>query len=215
MIVADLPGGKKITGFAAPSFNGQFCTLCKLTRDKINDINCTCWEPRDVQVLKDAAYQWKNAPDQATRARIFAAHGIRWSELWRLSYFDPVAMVIVDGMHTLFERVVSYHCRTILGIDHAESEEQIVTPAQLVSAKTLLASNLSQSKLKTLTVAVLKALCAERGVDIPFLPNGERVKKAHILDQLLQSQVSHTHDVLSLVMVDTHSSLPTWSILLI
>ncbi|KIM83865.1 hypothetical protein PILCRDRAFT_6746 [Piloderma croceum F 1598] len=97
-------------------------------------------------------------------------------------------MVIVDGMHTLFERVVSYHCCTILGINHAKSEEQIVTPAQLVSAKTLLASNPSQNKLKTLTVAILKALCAERGVDILFLPNRKHMKKAHILDQLLQPQ---------------------------
>jgi hypothetical protein len=51
VIVTDLPGGKKITGFAMHNFKTLFCTLCDLTRDKINDTDWTQWKPRDVETL--------------------------------------------------------------------------------------------------------------------------------------------------------------------
>ena len=189
VIVTDLPGGKKITGFAMHNFKTLFCTLCELTRDRINDVNWMQWKPRDVEVLRKAAWQWKDAPSQAERNRIFTQFGVRWSELWRLRYFNPIKMVIVDGMHTLFERVVQYHSRLVLGIDHPETGEQIVSKDQLVIARSLLASNPSMSKLRMLTVPVLKALCTERGLNI-FLAGGERMKKAHLLEALMTSMVS-------------------------
>lgn len=47
------------------------------------------------------------------------AHGIRWSALLRLPYFDIVRFVVVDGMHNLFLGLIKDHFRQVLGLDHA------------------------------------------------------------------------------------------------
>ena len=48
-----------------------------------------------------------------------SAHGIRWSALMRLPYFDIVRFVVIDGMHNLFLGLIKDHFRQILGLDHA------------------------------------------------------------------------------------------------
>jgi hypothetical protein len=48
---------------------------------------------------------------------IFEMYGIRWSELWRLPYWDPTRMLVVNSMHCVLEGIVHYHCRHVLGLD--------------------------------------------------------------------------------------------------
>ncbi|KAJ7186317.1 hypothetical protein GGX14DRAFT_332746, partial [Mycena pura] len=75
------------------------------------------WTRRDVQELRRWAYAWKNATSQAERDKIFMEHGVRWSELWRLPYWDPTRMGVVDTMHCILEGLIHYHCRKVLRID--------------------------------------------------------------------------------------------------
>ncbi|KZP26232.1 hypothetical protein FIBSPDRAFT_703764, partial [Athelia psychrophila] len=77
----------------------------------ISETDPELWVPRDSGALRRAAYAWKNATSKAERDAIFAKFGVRWSELWRLSYYDPIRMLIIDGMHNLFEGLVQFHCR--------------------------------------------------------------------------------------------------------
>ena len=92
--------------------------------------------------------------------------------LWDLSYFDPMWSVIVDGMHNLFEGLVVYHFRTVLGIDHPNKQhcqEKHADPHQLAAAHSILVANPtpSQCSFKSMTIGVLKALCAEQGLVLP------------------------------------------------
>lgn len=43
---------------------------------------------------------------------MFKKYGIHWSELLELEYWDPATFVVIDGMHTLFLRIVRYHFAT-------------------------------------------------------------------------------------------------------
>nr|GAT44655.1 predicted protein [Mycena chlorophos] len=72
---------------------------------------------RDVGELRRWAEAWRDAKSQAERDTIFAAHGVRWSEFWRLPYWDPTRMGVIDSMHCILEGLVHYFCRYVLRID--------------------------------------------------------------------------------------------------
>lgn len=192
VLVNDLPGGKKLAQMAGHTSNTHFCSLCTLHKDHINCVDPSLWIARDVSTLREAAYAWKNATSQAKRNVIFAQFGVRWSELWRLSYYDPVKMLVIDGMHNLFEGLVQFHCRYILGINErdAEAEGDDSTPSEPVMdvARNILNSpTSSDGAKKAITKPVLIALCKERNLWPGQV--GMRLKKRQLLG-LLQTTVS-------------------------
>ncbi|KAF8185885.1 hypothetical protein K438DRAFT_1973726 [Mycena galopus ATCC 62051] len=60
---------------------------------------------------------WRDADTIAERKAIYREHGVHWSEMWRLPYWDPTRMLVPDPMHVVLEGVVHYHCRRVLQID--------------------------------------------------------------------------------------------------
>ncbi|KAF9233015.1 hypothetical protein BU15DRAFT_7288, partial [Melanogaster broomeanus] len=63
------------------------------------------------------AEQWRDAPSTAERERLFKEHGVRWSELWRLPYWDPARQLVVDAMHCILEGLVAHHTRRLLVLE--------------------------------------------------------------------------------------------------
>jgi hypothetical protein len=57
---------------------------------------------------------------------MFQAHGVRWSELWRLPYWDPTRQLVVDPMHCLFLNLVKYHSLDLLELSSAAATSQDV-----------------------------------------------------------------------------------------
>ena len=53
---------------------------------------------------------------------IFERHGIRWSELLRLPYWDPTRYALVDAMHNLYLGELRHHCMEVFGIDVKSAE---------------------------------------------------------------------------------------------
>ena len=189
VFVNDLPGGKKIAQMAGHNHSLHFCSLCTLHKDQINQVDPEFWAPRDSGVLRQAAFAWKNATSKADRDNIFAKYGVRWSELWRLSYYDPVRMLVIDGMHNLFEGLVQFHCRYVLAINASEAENEEIAPteSEMDEAKKVLDSPASSESAKgRIKMAVLKALCTERDV-LPAQP-GLRLTKRYLLN-ILQTSV--------------------------
>ncbi|KZP10218.1 hypothetical protein FIBSPDRAFT_683853, partial [Athelia psychrophila] len=125
VLVNDLPGGKKITQMAHHSSKAHFCSLCTLGKEHINNINPSKWTQRDVNILRNAAEQWRDADSKAQRDALFKKYGVRWSELWRLPYYNPIRMLVIDGMHNLFEGLVQFHCRYVLGIDETDADGEV------------------------------------------------------------------------------------------
>lgn len=146
VVVCDCPAARKVAGFASFNHN-YFCHVCYCTRKEhgYGDTDYFNWTRRTHADVQAEAEQWKATvdgqsfpepvPDSAPRNASSnnpsedrpqfrpdpkaTAHGIRWSALLRLPYFDIVRFVVVDGMHNLFLGLIKDHFRQVLGIDHA------------------------------------------------------------------------------------------------
>lgn len=75
------------------------------------------WPKRHVVEHRKHAEAWRDAGSEEEREVIFQAHGIRWSELLRLPYWDPVHFTVVDSMHNLYLGIIKTHFRDVWGMD--------------------------------------------------------------------------------------------------
>lgn len=115
--VNDLPAARKVAAMAGHGSH-FYCTACDCyDKDTMYNTDIEKWGNRDVSALRRQAEAWRDASTLKERNRIFTDHGVRWSELWRLPYWDPTQMLVIDSMHCILEGLVHYHCRKVLRID--------------------------------------------------------------------------------------------------
>jgi tnp2 family transposase/uncharacterized protein DUF4218 len=116
-VVSDLLAARKVNGFAAIGHT-QMCAICHCKRqqqDNLNDSFASLGERRTGEEIRQSAQLYLDAENEKGRKETVTTTGIRWSELYRLPYFDPSRMVVVDSMHNLFLGLVQEHFE-ILGI---------------------------------------------------------------------------------------------------
>ena len=193
--VNDLPGSRKVSGHAHHSHN-CFCALCKLPRNDINNLAIETWQMKTRDELYDQAVAWRDAPSRAARKKLYKKNGVRWSELWRLSYWDPTKFVIIDGMHTIYLRIVQHHSRVVLGLDVVSDEQDANTdPDPEIDATAEKALRKLDGQLaKTCTVrelersnkVVLWEACRRRGIELAN-NSYKRTKKRALSEALLVS----------------------------
>ncbi|CAK5270814.1 unnamed protein product [Mycena citricolor] len=122
--VNDLPATRKAQGMAAHNSH-HYCSVCECVGvSTMHNTDFETWKRRDVATLRTQAYKWREARTQAARDKIFETYGVRWSEFWRLPYWDPTRMAVVDSMHCILEGLVHYHCRKVLRIDTKLAERK-------------------------------------------------------------------------------------------
>jgi hypothetical protein len=139
VIVTDMVASRKITGVASHSSKEFFCAICGLGKGKINKLDPATWPMRTREEQKVAAEKWRDAPTKAERKRLFKQTGVRWSPFWRLEYYDPIKMTVVDAMHNLFLGLVQFHVRDVLGIEDAQNEQyRPVTEKEMDKARSAL-----------------------------------------------------------------------------
>ncbi|EIW54249.1 uncharacterized protein TRAVEDRAFT_132588, partial [Trametes versicolor FP-101664 SS1] len=114
-VVCDILAARQVVGLGSHS-STFFCGLCYLRLDDIENFDCATWPARDPDLHRRHAEEWKAAASLEDRDRLFDLHGIRWSELLRLPYWDPVGFTVVDSMHNLYLGLLKNHCRDIWGI---------------------------------------------------------------------------------------------------
>ncbi|KAJ7738839.1 hypothetical protein DFH07DRAFT_965938 [Mycena maculata] len=122
--INDLPAARKLAG-AAGHTSHFFCTVCSchgIPTMYRSDFGHQDWQPRDVNELRNAAFAWRDATNLKERDRIFKKYGVRWSEMWRLPYWNPSRMLVIDAMHCILEGLVHYYCRHVLQIDVEEAK---------------------------------------------------------------------------------------------
>ena len=56
---------------------------------------------RDGETHRNLCFQWKALVTQAEQDDFFNTHGVRWTEIARLPYFNLVRYTVVDPMHNL------------------------------------------------------------------------------------------------------------------
>lgn len=123
--VMDLPAARHAAGMAGVTSN-NFCTVCTLKK-KVNlgNTDCANWILRDNAVLRDQAIKWRDAATERDQEEIFAEHGVRWSEFWRLPYWNPVCQLTVDVMHCILENNCSNHFREVLALTKKSAETSL------------------------------------------------------------------------------------------
>jgi hypothetical protein len=129
--VNDLPGARKLAALAGVTSRHD-CTICK---GKHKDKTCLGrhdyhdWERRDVAEMRKQAEAWKNASTSDEQNKIFEDHGTRWSEMWRLPYWDPTHQLVIDAMHCILEGLVQFHFRHALKLSTVDAKAKQVIPA--------------------------------------------------------------------------------------
>jgi Transposase family tnp2 len=129
-LVCDLPAARKAAQLAGPTSH-FYCTACHCWHRSTcgrTDIQTEDWVLRDKNEVRRYAELWKNAETSVERNKLFSLHGVRWSTLWRLSYWDPSRQIVVDTMHCLLEGLAHAHFREFLGLtaDSANRKSDVV-----------------------------------------------------------------------------------------
>ncbi|RPD57158.1 hypothetical protein L227DRAFT_479728, partial [Lentinus tigrinus ALCF2SS1-6] len=114
-LVCDLPAARQTAGFGGHSAK-YFCSMCKLPHVDINNLDDATWEPRNCEEQKDLARVWRDLPSAWARDQAFKGNSIRWSELMRLPYWDPIKYTVIDSMHNHYLGLLKTHCRKIWGM---------------------------------------------------------------------------------------------------
>ncbi|KJA14082.1 hypothetical protein HYPSUDRAFT_150826, partial [Hypholoma sublateritium FD-334 SS-4] len=117
LCVCDIPGGRKLTQTAAGSSN-HYCSVCHcwgISTVGRSDFDHPDWKNKDASDQREKAEAYRDAKSVKERDALFLKNGIRWSELWRLPYWDPARMLVVDSMHCLLEGTAHFHFRHVLG----------------------------------------------------------------------------------------------------
>ena len=70
-------------------------------------------KPADSLLHRQYAHEWLQCNSKASRDAHFKVHGVRWSELLRLPYMDPIRFAVVDPMHCLFLGVAKWIIKSI------------------------------------------------------------------------------------------------------
>jgi len=114
-LICDLPAARRVSGLGAHSFR-LFCSECKLARAEIHELDSSKWEKRTKEEHLKQADQWRGAQKLSDQTKLFKKHGIRWSELLRLPYWDPTKHIVIDSMHGFYLRMFNRHIRDIWGM---------------------------------------------------------------------------------------------------
>ncbi|KZS99482.1 uncharacterized protein LAESUDRAFT_611501, partial [Laetiporus sulphureus 93-53] len=114
-LVCDILAARQMAGFAS-HHHQFFCSFCHLKRSDIENVNWWTWPARTLDHHRHHAQKWRLAHSEDERTKIYDGTGVRWSELLRLPYWDPIRYTALDPMHALFLNAFGTHIEKIWGI---------------------------------------------------------------------------------------------------
>ncbi|KIK35812.1 hypothetical protein CY34DRAFT_95451, partial [Suillus luteus UH-Slu-Lm8-n1] len=115
LAVCDLPATRHLASLAGTSSH-FYCSTCNCYHKTMyGRVDFDSWKPRDKDELRKFAEWWRDAVTTSEREKLFKSHGVRYSELWCLSYWDPSRQLVIDPMHCILEGLVQHHSRSLLG----------------------------------------------------------------------------------------------------
>ena len=106
-IGCDLPADRKIAGFLSYNAN-KGCSRCYCEfshgfgNNDYSGFNQSLWLPRSNEQHRDNVAELQAIRTKTNREKKESEFGCRYSSLLKLTYFDPVKMVLIDPMHNLF-----------------------------------------------------------------------------------------------------------------
>ncbi|MBW0565790.1 hypothetical protein O181_105505 [Austropuccinia psidii MF-1] len=105
-LIGDLVANHKVSGFAS-HLATRFCSWCECPKAEIQQLKLE--RLRQKCIVKDYSLRFKDLKNEAECTRMVKKTGIRWSELNRLGYWDPVQQIPLGIMHNWFEGILQHH----------------------------------------------------------------------------------------------------------
>ena len=115
-LVCDMLAARQVAGFGSVT-SMFFCTFCLLVIQDIENLRKETWPERTIHNHQECARSWRDCRNERDRDRLFRLHGIRWSALLDLPYWNPILFTVLDSMHGAFLGLFQTHCRKVWGID--------------------------------------------------------------------------------------------------
>ncbi|GBC52302.2 uncharacterized protein LOC107327733 [Rhizophagus irregularis DAOM 181602=DAOM 197198] len=116
LVSCDIPAARKICGHVSALVS---CHRCEKKANYENGqhnfagMDDVGYSARDSNEHRQNALGWRRCNSDAARKRFVKETGVRWSELLRLSYFDPIRFITVDPMHCLFLGIAKWIVKRI------------------------------------------------------------------------------------------------------
>jgi len=165
-LVCDLTAGLQVAGLAHHSADVMPCPFCGIRGAEMKHANYSA-PPRSRTQLENLAKEWLHL-DLEGRQEYFRRHGVRYSVLLRLPYFDIILSKAIDSMHADLLGKASRHVEKLFGMDSEAPDATEVLPpdyseGDLFDAEVALRDG-TPNKLKELERSALVGLCHTRGL---------------------------------------------------
>lgn len=126
--LADLPALHKLAGFYSSAANKP-CSWCLFDKSEQQygwpTGNFRHFIPRVAATVRTQASTWLAATTDTVRASLGTEHGVRWSPLFRLPYFNPVKHLAFGFMHGILVGVNQTHWRDVSRLGERPSRSGI------------------------------------------------------------------------------------------
>ncbi|POW04695.1 hypothetical protein PSTT_10183 [Puccinia striiformis] len=106
VLIGDIVATHKVAGHASHSAT-QPCSWCDVKKDEIEKMRIG--KMKNSRNVRMAASAWKELGTLTAKKAHVKKQGVRWSELNRLPYWDPVRSVSLGVMHNWLEGVLKHH----------------------------------------------------------------------------------------------------------
>lgn len=115
-LVCDMLSARQLAGLSSAT-STLFCTSCHLTIQDIENLDRSTWPARDLVTQIEHAKLWRDSESETERDGYFKAHGVRWSVLLELPYWNPILFSVLDSMHAAHLGLFHSHCRKVWRIN--------------------------------------------------------------------------------------------------
>jgi len=125
---SDIPATRKLFGHGAAAMKCNRCEKRSTYSEEYSknhyggDHN---YEISTAESHRKYAHEWLQCNSKNSRDNHFKEHGVRWSELLRLPYMDPIRFAAVDPMHCLFLGIAKWIIKSIFVNEGKLSMEQL------------------------------------------------------------------------------------------
>ena len=118
LVSCDIPAARKICGHISALSSCHRCMKkANYENHKHNFAgmdNMNEWFiSRNSVRFREDALAWRRCNSNAARDRFVKIAGVRWTELLRLQYFDPIRFLTIDPMHCLFLGIAKWIVKRI------------------------------------------------------------------------------------------------------
>jgi len=93
-LICDLTAARCVAGLGSHA-SGHFCSECLLHLRDMNELDQCKWTPRHWENHVIHANEWLSAETEYQREKTCQEHGIRWSQLLCLLYWDPTNLLLL------------------------------------------------------------------------------------------------------------------------